>query len=124
MWLADSVGTMLGQSSEYWQGDFSQAHELNPLFRALLVIGPLPFALGAVVSLVILTIVVRCLNVKLAGSVLFLATLIHCIGAATWIIQVPRFGVLLLVVFALVVKIKLERDWRRFMVMVSPAKAS
>ncbi|MDP6558073.1 MAG: hypothetical protein QGG71_25630 [Pirellulaceae bacterium] len=114
MWFADVVGTLVGQSSGYWLGDYSQAYELNPLFRPLLVIGPGAFVLGAIASLAVFIVVVRRLNLKMATSILFLATLIHFFGAATWIVQTPHYGILLLVILGLVIKIQLEHDWRRF----------
>jgi hypothetical protein len=124
MWCADMVGTLMGQSNGYWLGDYSQAHELNPLFRPLLVIGPWAFVLGAIASFAAFAVVVRLLNMRMASSVLFLAALIHFFGAATWIVQTPHYGILLLVILGLVVKVQVERDWQRFMAVGNTIQAS
>jgi hypothetical protein len=74
--------------------------------------GPWAFVLAAIASFAIFAAVLRKLNNRMVTGILFLATLIPFFGAAMWVVETPRYGILLLVVLGLVVKIQLERDWR------------
>lgn len=83
--ILDGSITLLGQSKEYWAGNYSLAQEGNPTFYGMMIISPWAavalFAIwiGLFVGLILL------LPDTLALIVSIAVTFSHAVGAATWL---------------------------------------
>ncbi len=85
-WALDDCFTLLGQSPDYWDGDFAAVNEGSPTFNHLLQVHPLAFALGSVAWAGVFVAIILLLPDALALAVSIAVTLGHSAGAATWIL--------------------------------------
>ena len=89
-WALDNTLTLIGQSAEYWAGNYAAVNESSPTFNHLLQVHPAAFALGAVAWAGVFTGIILLLPDALALIIGIAVTLGHTVGAATWILW--RFG--------------------------------
>jgi hypothetical protein len=83
--LLDNTLTLLGQSEEYWAGNYSQAREGSPTFDSLLRISPWADVAGIAVWIGVFVGIILLLPDTLALIVSIAVTLGHTVGAATWL---------------------------------------
>jgi len=89
-WVLDSTLTLLGQSADYWAGNFAAVNEASPTFHQLLQWHPVAFILGCIVWAGIFVGVILLLPDTLSLIISIAVTFGHTVGAATWIVW--RFG--------------------------------
>jgi hypothetical protein len=77
--------TLYGQSSAYWAGDYNDANELSPSFRAYLTSHPLVFAAMCLVWIGIFSTLIVILPEKLGMTVSIAVVLGHMAGSTTWL---------------------------------------
>jgi hypothetical protein len=82
--LLDAGVTILGQSQEYWSGDYSAVNEGNPFFRNLFAIHPGAAVTGYVVWAAVLIALVLLLPEVLAVVLSIAVVFGHVGGAYTW----------------------------------------
>jgi len=85
----DLVATLLGQTDEYWAGDYQTVLEANPVARVLLETHPATLILAFVPYLAVIAVLVGQLRVDLARSLALAFTLGHTFGASTWLLRLP-----------------------------------
>lgn len=56
--LFDSVVTLLGQSSEYWGGQYNQVTEFNPVSHFALVTHPLEYLVYTVLQFIVVSVLI------------------------------------------------------------------
>jgi hypothetical protein len=111
--LLDGGLTLHGQPDAYWDGDYEQVLEWNPLGRSSLQQHPFLFVLSLVAWAAIFTSLVLTLSINLARPLSFAVQLGHTIGAASWLARLGALGwvgVLLLFWFS---RLLLDWTWRR-----------
>jgi hypothetical protein len=87
VYVCDVGLTLLGQPAAYWAGDHGVALEINPLARALLIRGPIPFLGAAVVWAAVFTVLISSWRSRLVVVLAYLLTFGHAIGASTWLVS-------------------------------------
>lgn len=92
--VADASLTLVGQTSEYWAGDYGVAVEANPIAHPLLVRSPWLFASLAVVWLAIFSAVIVFWRHPAAKWMAVLIAVAHAIGGASWVTRVGPRGLL------------------------------
>jgi hypothetical protein len=83
--LFDSTLTLVGQSSQYWAGNYWLANERNPTFNSLLNISPWADMAGIAVWMGVFVGILLLLPDTLALIVSIAVTFGHTVGAATWL---------------------------------------
>ena len=83
--LLDAAVTLLGQSAQYWAGNYAQVNEGSPTFHDLLQIHPAAFAVGTLVWIMVFVVGILLLPGTLALIVSIVVTFGHTAGAATWL---------------------------------------
>ena len=87
--VVDVGVTLACQPEEYWLESYQSGHESNPLARWLLETGPLAFAAGGLVWILLFSAVVWHLRLAAARLVALAILLAHALGASTWLIRQP-----------------------------------
>ena len=82
--LLDGVLTLTGQPASYWEGDYRQANELNPLMASILRWHPAAFLAGATLWTSAFSAAIGLLPRRGALAVAFGFSLGHALGAAAW----------------------------------------
>jgi hypothetical protein len=88
----DGTLTLLGQSAQYWAGDFAQVSESSPSFHHLLEIHPAAFAAGFLLWAVVFIAIILLLPDTLALILSIAVTFSHTVGAATWLLWRFQYG--------------------------------
>jgi hypothetical protein len=116
LWLLDLIATLLGQSSDYWVGNFSAAKELNPLFLYFISKGPAIFLVASVTYILLLVIILFLIPLRIAILTAFIASIVHLIGATSWMLQINcrMIGIILSIFIFISVKIVLDKEWHKF----------
>ncbi len=83
--LLDGTLTLLGQSAEYWAGNYSQANEGSPSFNSMLNLSPWAAVALMAVWIGVFVGIILLLSDTLALIVSIAVTLGHTVGAASWI---------------------------------------
>jgi hypothetical protein len=84
--LLDVALTLHGQPAAYWQGDYSQANEGNPLPRLFLEAHPLAFVAG-VVGWVVFCVTFLLVAPRRLAILAWQALLLgHTVGASSWLL--------------------------------------
>lgn len=109
--LTDKALTLLGQSPEYWNGDYLQVYEANPLVRTLLEIHPGCYSLGSLLYILLWLIPVVLLPKRTALVLSVWVTIAHAQGARTWMYNVFHLPYLLHNGFNLIVAVLLVWAW-------------
>lgn len=111
----DGTATQLGQSPEYWRGDFTFANEGVTTFNDLLRLHPLAHAAGFLAYALLLCLLILMVPPLLAMVVSFAATIGHAAGAFTWLAYQFRFSMpvsqLMFACVAVVMSVCLTRGW-------------
>src|SRR5262245_25298411 len=81
----DVTLTLAGQPAPYWAGDRAAVREANPLARWLLACHPAAFALAALGWGLTVAVVLWWRPGRLAVVLAFALTLLHAVGAASWL---------------------------------------
>lgn len=121
--LLDAVLTLYGQPPRYWQGDYRYVHELSPIFRQLLHIGPGAFLAGTLVWIIAFNALIMLLPDTLALAVSLALVLGHAWGASSWLFLLFPYGysysacVGLFVITAVIASVSLRWGWG----MIPPA---
>lgn len=110
--VADAALTLRGQPSAYWQGDFSQVLEFNPLGHVLLTYHPWAFAVGVAVYLVFFQLLMQLLIRRWVILLSFALTLGHVIGGAGWLAREGIVGWILAVCFIVAAERLVGISWR------------
>jgi hypothetical protein len=82
--LLDAFMTLNGQPAAYWNGDYGQVNELNPIARVMLTLHPLAFVILVCVALMVACTLIILLRESLARPLAFVPHFGHTIGAASW----------------------------------------
>jgi hypothetical protein len=90
----DIAATLIGQSKEYWQGDYSQVLEQTPIGLRLLQLHPLAFLAAAVVYAVTIATAIRWLPVTIAVWISLGYLIAHTSGVNSWIAWHPHHAIL------------------------------
>lgn len=116
LWLLDVILTLVGQSSEYWAGNFSEAKELNPLFHWFLSNGPGIFLVAAIAYILLLVVIFFLVPLRVGIITAYIVSIAHLIGAAGWMLQMNlrMVGIILTILLVISVKIVLDKEWQRF----------
>jgi hypothetical protein len=116
LWLLDVILTLVGQSSEYWAGNFSDARELNPLFYWFLSNGPDVFLVAAIAYILLLVVILLLVPLKIAIITAYIVSIAHLIGAAGWMLQMNlrMAGIVLTILLFIFAKIVLDKEWQKF----------
>lgn len=89
--LVDATLTLLGQSEDYWSGDYSLAHEYNPIVHPFLAASPWLFIGFVLCWIGFLSFIVFYCRASIAKLMMAFVTLAHAIGASSWLV---RWGIL------------------------------
>jgi hypothetical protein len=81
----DGTITLIGQPEEYWAGNYSLAMEGNPTFDSLLRMSPRAAVAVFAVWIGVYVGIILLLPDTLALIVSIAVTLLHAVGAATWL---------------------------------------
>lgn len=90
--ILDCTATLVGQPSNYWAGDYSQANEESPVFNHLLHYHPAAFAAGIMVWSAVFVAILLLLPDTLALIVSIAVTFGHTVGLSTWLLWHFRYG--------------------------------
>lgn len=90
--LLDITLTLVGQSAQYWAGDYACVNEGSPTFHHLLRIHPAAFAAGILVWVLVFVSAIILLPNVLAFIASIVVTFAHAAGAATWLLFRFQFG--------------------------------
>lgn len=96
--VCDVALTLQGQDECYWQGDYGEALESNPLAHPFLACHPLIFVAGTLVYAITFMSILRFWKHRLSIVLSFLLTFGHAIGSATWLARKGILGWFALVV--------------------------
>jgi hypothetical protein len=88
----DAGLTLLGQSPEYWDGNYSRVNELSPTFHHLLATHPLAFAAGFAGWGLTFTGLILLLPQTLALATSLAVAVGHTWGASTWLLDRFHYG--------------------------------
>lgn len=88
--VLDGSVTLAGQPAAYWAGDYSQAREGTPGFRALLAYGPGAYGAGLAAWVLAFVGMILLLPPTPALAVCLVFTLGHTVGAFSWINRLPH----------------------------------
>lgn len=88
----DAAITLVGQSADYWAGDYSAVRETSPTFNHLLQIHPAVFGLGIATWTALFVGLVLLLPDTAALIVSIAVTFGHTVGAATWLFYRFQYG--------------------------------
>lgn len=116
LWLAfgaDLALTLGGQPDCYWNGDRTSAVEANPVAHLLLSFDPLLFVAIATLWPAIVSTLVFWLPIASAGWLSALASVLHVIGAATWLTRFSSYGWLVAIAFLAIAAEFSWWCWRR-----------
>ncbi len=84
--LLDASLTLIGQSADYWGGDYARVNEASPTFNHLLAIHPLAFLAGIAVWLGVVVGFLLLVPDTLALIASIAVVFGHTIGAASWLL--------------------------------------
>jgi hypothetical protein len=84
--LLDGGLTLVGQSSDYWAGDYGDVNELSPTFHQLLAYHPLAYAGGFIAWVVMFVVLILLLPRTLALTASIAIAMSHTGGASTWLL--------------------------------------
>lgn len=113
MYLADVGLTLSGQSSAYWQGNYGEAHEVNPIANWLLVRTPWLFLATALLWFAVYTVVMVFAPRMVARGLSLFVTVAHAFGAASWLIPHGVGGWVATVVLLIAAERLLTWSWRK-----------
>src|ERR1700730_9226914 len=85
--LLDGGLTLHGQSGAYWEGQYDQAEEMNPIGLWPLQQGPGVFILALCCWIVVFCTAIVAIAENLARPLAFAVQLGHSLGAASWLIR-------------------------------------
>ncbi len=88
----DAVLTLLGQSPEYWAGNYGQVSELSPTFHHLLATHPLAFVVGIAGWILVFTGLILLLPETLALATSVAVVFGHTWGATSWLLYHFQYG--------------------------------
>ena len=89
--LFDSVVTLLGQSSEYWGGQYNQVTEFNPVSHFALVTHPLVYLVYTVLQFIIVSVLIIVFPLMISKVFSTAWTMGSATGIISWLIG--RFSV-------------------------------
>jgi hypothetical protein len=84
--------TLVGQSADYWGGNYHRVNEASPTFNHLLQLHPAAFAAGNLVWVLLFVAVILLLPNVLALITSIVVTFGHTVGAATWLLYRFHYG--------------------------------
>jgi hypothetical protein len=88
----DGTITLVGQSANYWAGNYAGVNEGSPTFHHLLQIHPAAFAIGILVWAAVFVGIILMLPDTLSLIISIAVTFGHTVGAATWLLYRFRYG--------------------------------
>jgi hypothetical protein len=88
----DGSLTLLGQSAEYWAGNYRQVNEVSPTFNNLLQLHPAAFAGGIVAWMAVFVGIILLLPDTLALIMSIVVMFAHTAGPATWLLWRFHYG--------------------------------
>jgi hypothetical protein len=107
--LLDVGTTLYGQTPEYWSGSFEAARELNPVFRAVLRLGPGWFVAIATFQMLLFGTIMMLLPPAVSVPIILVATILHAVGSAGWIADSGMPGILAAVLLLVIVRFSWDR---------------
>ena len=114
--VLDATLTLRGQSAAYWAGDYQQVNELTGFLNQLLQIHPAAFIAFVCVEFALFGCFILLVSDGLALWASISATLSWCLGASTWILPRPHYGVAacqgLYLLAALLLMLGIRYAWR------------
>lgn len=88
----DGTLTLLGQSADYWAGQYDRVNEASPTFAYLLTVRPEAFAVGLAVWAAVFVGVILLLPATPALIVSIGVTFGHAVGSVTWLLWGFQFS--------------------------------
>jgi hypothetical protein len=114
--LLDALLTLMGQSAQYWAGDYARVNEVSPTFNALLAIHPLAFLAGSAVWLGVVVGFLLLVPETLALIVSIAVVFGHTVGASSWLQWRFEYGYQfcngLFLLAAIVLGLSIRYGWR------------
>lgn len=108
--VGDIIATLLGQTRGYWQGDWSQAMDANPLVRIALEISPLLSIPAAVIWTTLIAIAMTSLEPLWRRRLYVLLCVAHLIFIWGWIVRADLGHGMFFSFFALLVATVMRRQ--------------
>jgi hypothetical protein len=90
--LLDASLTLMGQSPEYWSGNYAAVNEASPTMNHLLQMHPLVFVAGLLIWTAVFVSVLFLLPDTLALGISIALTFGHTAGSATWLYWRYHYG--------------------------------
>lgn len=114
--LLDAFLTLMGQSADYWAGNYAQVNEVSPTFNHLLAIHPLAFLAGSAVWLAVVVGFLLLVPDTLALIVSIAVVFGHTVGASSWLLWRFEYGYQfcngLFLLAAIVLGLSIRYGWR------------
>lgn len=92
--LCDLTVTLIGQSTEYWSGNWEAVTEGNPIPHWLLMQHPLALCGGIAVWITVFCTAIIRLRRQPAKVIAFIVILGHATAAGTWLLNMKPWGIL------------------------------
>ncbi len=114
LYTFDICFTLLGQSSTYWNGDYEEAIEVNPIAYPILATNPYLFLVLGIVWLIIFSVVVLKWRHPISTwGAIFLA-IGHAVGGATWVTEFGAWGTGFTIAYVILAAQFATSCWRRY----------
>ena len=111
--VVDQTITLVGQSSSYWAGTYTEAREANPLFRWLMAQHPMAFEAGILAWILLFCVGIMALP-RLPAMVASIAIVLgHTWGTASWLVIQVRHGYWIAIGLFLLSAIVIVWSWER-----------
>jgi hypothetical protein len=114
--ILDAFLTLMGQSANYWGGDYAQVNEVSPTFNHLLAIHPLAFIAGSAVWLGVVVGFLLLVPDTLALIVSIAVVFGHTVGASSWLLWRFQYGYQfcngLFLLAAVILGLSIRYGWR------------
>jgi hypothetical protein len=110
--LADVALTLYGQPTTYWQGNYLDVIEGNPIPRFFLQFHPLAFGALVLAWIACFTLLILLVPRRWSVYACCFVAFSHAVGAASWLFHSGRSGPWLMLAFLVMVAILTISVWK------------